>query len=48
MGWNTIVVGYERDHASTRALERAAEIARADGAAVIVTSIALSAPERRP
>jgi hypothetical protein len=33
MSWTTVVVGYERDHASTRALERAAEIARADGAA---------------
>ncbi len=39
MSWKTIVVGYERDHASTRALERAAELARRDGAALIVTSI---------
>ncbi len=39
MGWNTIVLGYRRDHASARALERAAEIARNDGAALIVTSI---------
>jgi len=40
MSWKTIVVGYERDHASSRALERAAEIALKEGAALIVTSIA--------
>lgn len=40
MGWQTIVVGYERDHASNRALERAAGIARDTGANLIVTSIA--------
>ena len=39
MRWRTIVVGYERDQASTRALERAAEIARTEGAVLIVTSI---------
>jgi nucleotide-binding universal stress UspA family protein len=44
MSWKTIVVGYERDHASTLALERAAEIARDSGAVLIVTSIARVLP----
>jgi nucleotide-binding universal stress UspA family protein len=44
MSWKTIVVGYERDHASNRALERAAEIAQSEGAVLIVTSIARLLP----
>lgn len=40
MAWKRIVVGYARDHASAVALDRAAEIAKADGARLIVTSIA--------
>jgi nucleotide-binding universal stress UspA family protein len=44
MSWKTVVVGYERDHPSARALARAAEIARSDGAALIVTSIARPLP----
>ena len=44
MSWTTIVVGYERNHASNRALERAAEIAKSEGAVLIVTSIARPLP----
>jgi nucleotide-binding universal stress UspA family protein len=44
MSWKTIVVGYERSHASNRALQRAAEIARADGAKLLVMSIARPLP----
>ena len=40
MTWKTIVVGYARDDASALALERAAEIAKAGGGSLIVTSIA--------
>jgi len=40
MSWKTVVVGFEGDEASERALDRAAEIARRDGAVLIVTSIA--------
>lgn len=40
MAWKKILVGYARDHASAVALARAAEIAREDGAHLIVTSIA--------
>ena len=39
MSWKTVVVGYEGDQASERALSRAAEIARSGGASLIVTSI---------
>jgi nucleotide-binding universal stress UspA family protein len=44
MSWKTIVVGYERDHASNRALERAADLARESGAVLVVTSIAAPLP----
>lgn len=44
MSWKTIVVGYERDHASNRALERAAALARDSGATLIVASIARLLP----
>ncbi len=40
MTWQKIVVGYTRDHASARALAEAAEIAKAGGCSLIVTSIA--------
>lgn len=40
MSWKKIVVGYERDHVSAHALERAAELAQADGVSLVVTSIA--------
>jgi nucleotide-binding universal stress UspA family protein len=40
MAWKTIVVGYTRDHASAVALQRAAQIAKAGGGTLIVTSIA--------
>jgi nucleotide-binding universal stress UspA family protein len=38
--WKTIVVGYDRTHASNKALARAADIAEAVGASLIVTSSA--------
>ena len=44
MSWKTVVVGYRRDHASSRALERAAGIARSEGATLIVTSIVRPLP----
>src|SRR4249920_1776314 len=44
MIWKTLLVGYERDHASNRALERAAEIAKSEGADLVVTSIARLLP----
>ena len=40
MTWKKIVVGYERDHASAQALERAAELAQAENADLLVASIA--------
>jgi nucleotide-binding universal stress UspA family protein len=39
-GWGTIVVGYDRTHASNLALSRAADIAEAAGAKLVVTSSA--------
>ncbi len=44
MSWKTIVVGYDRSHASNRALSRAAEIAKTEEAHLIVTSIARLLP----
>ncbi len=44
MTWKKIVVGYERNHVSAHALERAAEIAQAEHASLIVTSIARPLP----
>ncbi len=40
MAWKKIIVGYARDHASAVALARAVELAQAEGAALVVTSIA--------
>jgi nucleotide-binding universal stress UspA family protein len=40
MTWKTIVVGYQRDHASNRALERAADLATKHDSSLVVTSIA--------
>ncbi len=39
-GWKTIVVGYDRTHASNKALFRAADLAEAGDATLIVTSSA--------
>lgn len=44
MTWKKIVVGYERNHVSAHALERAAELAQAEHASLIVTSIARPLP----
>lgn len=44
MSWKTIVVGYDRNHVSNRALARAAEIAKSEQAKLIVTSIARPLP----
>ena len=40
MGWNTIVVGIDDSEASNRALERAADLAQAPEAELVVTSAA--------
>jgi nucleotide-binding universal stress UspA family protein len=44
MAWNTIVVGYDRTHASNKALLRAAELAEESKASLIVTSVARLLP----
>jgi len=44
MGWKTIVVGYDRTHASNKALIRAADLAEEQKAALIVTSVARLLP----
>jgi nucleotide-binding universal stress UspA family protein len=38
--WKTIVVGYDRTHASNKALARAADLAEAAEALLVVTSSA--------
>jgi nucleotide-binding universal stress UspA family protein len=43
-GWKTIVVGYDRTHASNKALLRAAELAERGGARLVVTSTARLLP----
>jgi nucleotide-binding universal stress UspA family protein len=44
MDWKTIVVGYDRTHASNKALASAADIAESTGATLIVTSVARVLP----
>jgi nucleotide-binding universal stress UspA family protein len=44
MEWKTIVVGYDRTHASNKALDRAADLAEQSNAALIVTSVARLLP----
>ena len=44
MSWKTIVVGYDRTHASNKALDRAADLAELFGGALIVTSVARVLP----
>jgi nucleotide-binding universal stress UspA family protein len=44
MNWKTIVVGYDRTHASNKALEQAADFAEASGASLVVTSVARILP----
>ncbi len=44
MDWKTIVVGYDRTHASNKALEHAAELAEWTGATLVVTSVARILP----
>jgi nucleotide-binding universal stress UspA family protein len=44
MDWKTIVVGYDRTHASNKALAAAADIAESTGATLVVTSVARVLP----
>jgi nucleotide-binding universal stress UspA family protein len=44
MSWKTIVVGYDRTHASNKALLRAADLAEFFGSALVVTSVARVLP----
>lgn len=44
MNWKLIVVGYDRTHASNQALAKAADIAEATGATLVVTSAARVLP----
>jgi nucleotide-binding universal stress UspA family protein len=44
MDWKTIVVGYDRTHASNKALAAAADIAESAGAKLVVTSVARVLP----
>ena len=44
MSWKTIVVGYDRTHASNKALIRAADLADENKASLIVTSVARLLP----
>jgi nucleotide-binding universal stress UspA family protein len=44
MPWKTIVVGYDRTHASNKALLRGAELAEEHDASLIVTSVARLLP----
>ena len=44
MDWKLVVVGYDRTHASNKALARAADIAEASGGTLVVTSAARVLP----